>query len=146
MAFIMQDLMPPKLSSILAPFLVALCLVCSCTDEQNRENSRLREEIITVHDRAMDKIGLMYELEIKLQTLATNDPARKKTFDQAISDLQNANKMMFDWMHQYQTLAVDSEPEKDNVYRRQQLLMIREVQRLTDESIGISETILANGQ
>jgi len=142
----MQELIPAKLRSIALSFLVVLCFVISCTDEQSRENTRLREEIIAVHDQAMDKIGHMYELEIKLHALEEPDPGEKKVVEQAISALQNANNIMFDWMHQYQTLAVDSEPDKDNVYRRQQLLEIKEVQRLTDEAIRMSESILAKGR
>jgi hypothetical protein len=94
----------------------------------------------------MDKIGSMYELELELGNSSIADSAQKKSIDNAISALQRANKMMFDWMHQYQTLAVDPELGKDSTYRHEQLLMIREVQRLTDESIKLSEKLLGNGR
>lgn len=141
----MQDLTIKRLSCIFAPILALLFVIPACTDEQTRENTRLRDEIIEVHDKAMDKIGYMYELELKLGNI-TADSSQKKAIDNAISALQKANKMMFDWMHQYQTLAVDPELKKDNTYRHQQLLMISEVQRLTDESIEQSEKLLGNGQ
>ena len=126
--------------------LALLLAISACTDEQTSENSRLREEIIAVHDEAMEKIGLMYELEVKLQAIANADLLRKKSLDQAIADLQQANKKMFDWMHQYQTLAVSADIAKDNEYRHQQLLLIQEVQRLTDTAIEMSLAILNNNQ
>lgn len=141
----MQDLTIKRLSCVFALILALLFVIPACTDEQTRENTRLRDEIIEVHDEAMDKIGYMYELELKLGNI-TADSSQKKAIDNAISALQKANKMMFDWMHQYQTLAVDPELKKDNTYRHQQLLMISEVQRLTDESIEQSEKLLGNGQ
>ena len=142
----MQDLTRQRLSCFFAPILALLFVIPACTDEQTRENNRLRDEIIEVHDEAMDKIGSMYELELKLGNSSIADSAQKKSIDNAISALQRANKMMFDWMHQYQTLAVDPELGKDNTYRHEQLLMISEVQRLTDESIKLSEKLLGNGR
>lgn len=139
----MQDLRRQKISRFWTAMLaVSFLLISACTNEHTLENNRLREEIIAVHDQAMEKIGYMYELEIKLQTISQPEAAQKKGVDDAVSRLQEANRLMFDWMHQYQTLAVDAEPEKDNVYRNRQLLLIKEVQRLTNESIQIAETLL----
>ena len=142
----MQDLTTKRLSFFWALPLALLFAISACTDEKTIENRRLRDKIIEVHDEAMDKIGYMYELELKLGNISITDDAQKKSIDRAISALQKANKMMFDWMHQYQTLAVDPEPGKDNTYRQEQLLMISEVQRLTDESIQLSEKLLGNGR
>ena len=118
----------------------------ACMDGQTRENNRLREKIIAVHDEAMEKIGFMYELEVKLQTIANAEPMREQSIAKAIAGLQQANKKMFDWMHQYQTLAVSEEIAKDNGYRRQQLLLIEEVQHVTDTAIEMSLDILNTRQ
>ncbi|MEE4166851.1 MAG: hypothetical protein V2I35_12685 [Desulfocapsaceae bacterium] len=127
----------------LAPVLLLLLFIISaCMDEQSNENNRLREEIISVHDEAMDKIGYMYELEITLQAIPVADPATKQARDEAVAKLQLANKKMFDWMHQYQTLAVSQDIAEDNRYRKQQLLLIQDVQLVTDESIKKSEKLL----
>ena len=126
----------------LFPLLALLLAISACTDEQTSENNRLREKIIAVHDEAMEKIGFMYELEVKLQTIANAEPLRRQSLDKVVADLQLANKKMFDWMHQYQTLAVSADIAKDNEYRRQQLLLIEEVQRVTDTAIEMSLAIL----
>ena len=45
-------------SSRLWPLLVcSLLLVAGCSDPLREENERLRNQIIAVHDQAMDKIG-----------------------------------------------------------------------------------------
>ena len=146
MAFIMRHLNIPRPCCCLAPILALVLALAACADEQTEENNRLREEIIAVHDEAMEKIGFMYELEVKLQMIPDADPLRQQSIDRVIADLQQANKKMFDWMHQYQTLAVSGEIAKDNSYRRQQLHLIQEVQRLTDTSIEMSLDILNNNQ
>ena len=114
----------------------------SCSNGEMRKNEQLREEIITVHDAAMEKIGYMYQLEVKLRTLAARNREHKKDIEEAMDKLKQADTMMFDWMHQYQTLAVDSNLAKDTLYRLQQLKMISEVQLLTNVSIKLSEKLL----
>ena len=146
MAFIMFLLNPREPRCSLVPFLALLLAMSGCTDTQTRENNRLREEIITVHDEAMEKVGYLYELEIKLHAISTADQLRRQSIDKAIADLQQANTKMFDWMHQYQTLAVSQDIVEDSRYREQQLHLIQEVQRLTDESIERSEIILNDSQ
>lgn len=138
----MPHLNAMRYSCYLAPVLALLLIISACTDEQSKENNRLREEIITVHDEAMDKIGYMYELETGLQAIPVAGPAANHARDEALAKLQLANKKMFDWMHQYQTLAVSQDIAEDNRYRKQQLLLIQEVQLVTDESIKKSEKLL----
>jgi hypothetical protein len=106
-----------------------------CTDPQAKKNEALRKEIIEVHDRAMDKIGVMFELEMKLK----NDPPpglSREIIDRRVAALQQANRAMFAWMNQYQTLAVDADIEVDTRYRIKQLDLIKEVSRMTDQAIA----------
>lgn len=123
-----------------------LLFLPGCNNELEAQNNHLREEIIRVHDLAMAKIGYMYELEIKLQDILPPDSSEIHSIKTSVANLQKANKMMFDWMHQYQTLAVAGSLEADNRYREQQLVFIKEVQRITDESIEMSEKILATSR
>ena len=131
----------PLFLYLLFPFLL---FMTSCSDEQAEENERLRNKIIEVHDDAMAKIGTMYLLEKKLKPLKNKDTAHNKLASETIDNLQLANKMMFDWMHQYQTLAVDDNLRIDNEYRREQLELITEVKVLTDTSIKTAEDLLEN--
>jgi hypothetical protein len=146
MAYVMRYLNIPRPRCCLVQILALVLVITACTNEQARENNRLRESIIAVHDEAMEKIGYMYELELKLQMVANADPLQQQSIGKVIASLQLANKKMFDWMHLYQTLAVNKDIAKDNSYRRQQLHLIQEVQRLTDTSIEMALNILNDNQ
>lgn len=120
--------------------LLAALLACQfgCTNPQAEKNEALRKEIIEVHDRAMDKIGTMFALEMKLK----NDPPPglgRELIDRRVAALQEANRAMFAWMNQYQTLAVADDIEADTRYRLEQLALIKEVGRLTDQAIADAE-------
>lgn len=120
--------------------LLAALLACQfgCTNSQAEKNEALRKEIIEVHDRAMDKIGTMFALEMKLK----NDPPPglgRELIDRRVAALQEANRAMFAWMNQYQTLAVADDIEADTRYRLEQLALIKEVGRLTDQAIADAE-------
>lgn len=120
-------------------------LVNSCQNQQSAENERIRKEIIYVHDQAMEKIGYMYELETRLKAIEHQTDTlnkKQKVIEMAIGNLQQANRTMFDWMHQYQTLAVSKEISSDTRYRIEQLGKIEEVQRLTTKAITIAEGLL----
>jgi len=120
-------------------------LLNGCQDHRSAENERIRKEIIRVHDEAMEKIGYMYELETELQTIgnhAGTPDKKQEVIELAIANLQRANRSMFDWMHQYQTLAVSKEISSDTQYRVEQLQKIEEVQLLTINAISAAEEIL----
>lgn len=122
---------------------VMLLTLFGCSDPQAGKNEALRKEIIDVHDLAMDKIGYMFALEIKLKKREPQSEAARESISQRVKALQGANRAMFSWMNQYQTLAVDDDISRDNQYRLEQLDMIKEVSRLTDQAILEAEQILS---
>ena len=113
-----------------------------CTDEQAAENQMLRDRIIEIHDDAMAKINHIYNLEQQLQALSELSETQTIAVREAIENLQLADKMMFDWMRQYQTLAVDETIQVENDYRKTQLELITTVKTLTDTSIQSAEDLL----
>ena len=127
-------------------WLVAAALLLTlwgCSDPLADENEALREEIIEVHDEAMDKIGYMFVLETRLKKVVPAPELSRESIDNSIAALQQANREMFRWMNQYQTLHVDDDLGRDNSYRRQQLEMIRAVGNMTRQAIDDAEHILA---
>ncbi|MGI9536311.1 MAG: hypothetical protein ACR2PB_04515 [Desulfocapsaceae bacterium] len=120
-----------------------LLLLCGCSDPLTEENEALRKEIIEVHDQAMEKIGYMFVLEGRLKKIQPSPDLPRESIDSAREALQQANREMFRWMNQYQTLFVDDDLGRDNSYRRQQLDMIRTVGRMTRQAIDDAEHILA---
>jgi len=139
--------MPPHQRRILlrglftALVFAALAVQPGCSSPQEKQNEALRKEIIEVHDRAMDKIGLMFSLEMKLKNEAPAGAA-EDLIEARIEALKEANSAMFRWMNQYQTLGVGGDIEADNRYRLDQLEQIREVGRLTDQAIEEAERML----
>lgn len=134
--------LPVILRAVVAT-LIVVCGLSGCPDPQAQKNEALRDEIIQVHDEAMDKIGYMFTLETRLGRLQAGPAASRESIDTAVIALQEANSAMFRWMNQYQTLLVGGDISRDNEYRRRQLEMIREVGRMTNNAIGGAEQILA---
>ena len=120
-----------------------LLTVCGCSDPAAEENEALREKIIEVHDEAMDKIGYMFVLETRLKKLQPSPEVPADTLEESIAALQQANREMFGWMNQYQTLYVTGDISQDTRYRRQQLEKIEAVSTLTTEAIAAAEHILS---
>ncbi|MBT8328352.1 MAG: hypothetical protein KJN87_01500 [Desulfofustis sp.] len=122
-------------------FIVILAL-CGCSDPLARENEALRSQITEVHDEAMAKIGYMFELETRLKNLQPGPKLPADRLQRSVFALQQANRDMFSWMNQYQTLFMADDLSLDNEYRRQQLEKIEAVSRLTDSAITDAEQIL----
>ena len=114
----------------------------SCSDPLATENEALRTQITEVHDEAMAKIGYMFALETQLKNLPSDPRLPNERLESSVDALQQANRDMFSWMNQYQTLFVADDLSLDNEYRRTQLEMIRAVSRLTDSAISDAEQIL----
>ena len=127
---------------MLVAVMVILSL-CSCADPLATENETLRTQITEVHDEAMAKIGYMFELETRLKNLPPDPKLPVERINNSIEALQRANRDMFSWMNQYQTLFVADDLSLDNEYRRKQLEMIQAVSRLTNSAISDAEQILA---
>ena len=132
----------PGVGLMLGALMVLLSL-CSCTNPLATENEMLRTQITEVHDEAMAKIGYMFELETRLKNLPPDAKLPAGRIKNSIEALQRANRDMFSWMNQYQTLFVDDDLSLDNEYRRKQLEMIWAVSRLTNSAISDAEQILA---
>ena len=67
------------------------------------------KEVMDVHDFAMEKMGEMVKLKKSLQVLkTTTDTSQHKLINKTILDLEDADKIMWDWMHGYKTAIVDT--------------------------------------
>lgn len=134
---------PRRLRSLLCVLVLAVLTVqAGCSSPEEKRNEALREEIIEIHDRAMEKIGLLFALEMKLKNEA---PAGvpEDLISRRIEALKEANRAMFRWMNHYQTLGLEGGTAADNRYRLEQLEQIKEVSRLTDQAIAEAERLLS---
>ena len=135
-----------SITGSLLVFAVFLLIISGCSNRETRENNELRDEIIVVHDEAMDKIGLLYQLQTRLTLKPEKQEKNSLERQSCIEELQQADEAMFAWMRQYRTLAVDNDPGIDTQYRRDQLEQIREVKKVMERAVHQAEIFLKNTQ
>ena len=67
------------------------------------------KEVMDVHDFAMEKMGEMVKLKKALSDKKSIlDSSQLIVCNQAIKDLEDADKIMWDWMHGYKATIVDT--------------------------------------
>ena len=77
-----------------------------------KEKSNLEAEVIAIHDEVMPKMGDMHLARKKLREVlsSTEDESVKTEILGMISDLENADEGMMQWMNNWK--IPESEPEK----------------------------------
>ncbi len=70
---------------------------------ENTEWQKLKEETLAIHDSAMVYMGTLKNLqkELKKKIEATSDENLRQELENAVLELENADKGMWDWMHAY---------------------------------------------
>lgn len=124
--------------------LVTVWLLVGCSNPETELNEQLCNEIILVHDQAMEQTGYLFDLQTQLKQIAADSPTDQKRIARLSAALKDADRAMFSWMNQYQTLAVDGDITVDNAYRKEQLTAIRSVSRITEQALFDAEQFLAS--
>ncbi len=75
-------------------------------DNPTEEEADLYNEIISIHDDVMPKMGLITELKDKLKAekefISSTEPSnRRKEINSHLSELNKAENGMFDWMNAF---------------------------------------------
>jgi hypothetical protein len=102
----------------------------------------LKDEVMVVHDDAMAKMGMLYDLEIAVKN--ATDSTQIESVEQAeeiIGKLQISNKDMMDWMRQYKDPEFEDE-NKLKQYFKSQMASITKVKVNTDSSIFQADEFL----
>lgn len=84
-------------------YLLTFCFalsITSCKDLKKNEESTQMEKVMAVHDEVMPKMGVISSLAGKLK-VKVDTTAAGKEYEQAMRDLQKANKSMMDWMQSF---------------------------------------------
>ncbi len=99
------------------------------------DNRQLADEVMEIHDAAMEKMTDMYELKLQLKELETQTgPSEELTG--AIDDLQHAHSGMMRWMREYKPPQNNQEQSAVQNYLQNELEKIREVSRKIDTSLS----------
>ena len=68
-----------------------------------------KEKVMSIHDIAMEKMGEMVKLKTALkEKILVIDSTQIDVYRKAIQDLEDADKIMWDWMHGYKAQIVDT--------------------------------------
>ena len=128
--------------------LLSLLLTLSCA-EKKQTDTRM-QEVIAVHDSVMPKMGQIGQLISRLKPLV-DSTANDTRYQDAITDLEQANTAMMDWMQGFgdrfdyaeiqegKTLS----PQKSE-WLDEELVKVKEMARAMNESITQAESLLKN--
>lgn len=121
--------------------LTLLFIACN-SNNSTSEAAVIDKEVMLKHDEAMAKSSYVLSLKKQINNLLdSNFNNQIKDSLQGISvKLYTADRMMLDWMHQYQTPNYESDTAL--AYLNLQLEKINKVHQITFESIKAAEAIL----
>lgn len=94
-------------------------------------NQALYDQVMNVHDEVMPKMEDIYKLKSQLQEQIANTPdmviEKKEQLEKMIQQLDSANNLMMDWMHQFNPLPDSVDQEQGRAYLESQLEKIKQV-------------------
>lgn len=119
-------------------------LFLACNNNSNNKALILDKEVMLKHDEAMAKSGYVLSLKKQVNNLldSTLNKELKDSLQKISTKLYTADRMMLDWMHQYNTPNYESDTAIN--YLQLQLEKINEVHTITFESIKAAEAVLKN--
>ena len=128
--------------------LLSLFLTLSCAEK--KETDTRMQEVIAVHDSVMPKMGQIGQLISQLKPLA-DSTANDSRYQDAISDLEQANTAMMDWMQGFGDRFDYAEIQEGKTLSAQksewldeELVKVKEMARAMNESISQAESLLKN--
>jgi len=117
---------------------LAISFIFLMACESDKEKSALatkKNEVMKVHDDAMDKMGELTQLSKKLSSKLQEDSAQNEVISKAIADLEEAEELMWNWMRGYKYKIVDTSA----VDKAMEYLLIQEEKiKIVEEKINTS--------
>jgi hypothetical protein len=106
--------------------------------ESDSTNIILYNQVMDIHDEVMPKMEDLYNKKKDLQALLNNSPsaADKKKFETRIAEIDSANKLMEDWMHEFNppdTASVDK--EQIRAYLESEMVKVKRVKEAMLEAL-----------
>jgi len=94
-------------------------------------NQALYEQVMAIHDEVMPKMEDIYKIKSQLQEQIANTPdmvvERREKIEKMIKELDSANNLMMDWMHQFDPLPDSVDEEESRAYLENQMEKIKAV-------------------
>ena len=135
-----------KNSVFVAIALFSCLFACS---SQSKENEKLHEEVIAIHDEVMPEMGKVKSLQTNLlknvNELMMEDSLthseKIQTLITTASELDEAYENMFVWMRQFKTDYESMTTEDANTYLKQQKELVGKVNADIKEAIAKGEAL-----
>ncbi|MBC3540086.1 hypothetical protein ACFSC6_17015 [Rufibacter sediminis] len=129
--------------SWLPVFLLAIWSV-SCSPSPEKKVEVLQQEVLTLHDSAMAKMGELYtrrkELTYLKDSVVVQDTAARRSLTTGISDLMQSDEHMMQWMRQYRN-PDGKAPEEALQYLQQEKVKIQEVRHSITQSLRAADSL-----
>ncbi len=128
-----------------------LFITFSCTPSNKPPNWREKIEfekgkVLNLHDTLMlelkDVSKLLKSLDIAIKD-STLDQKTIETYELAIDELVNADKKMWDWMHNFDIAYQADQDSTTLVYFKNQFIKIDSVRLLFESSISTGEELVS---
>lgn len=134
-------------NTVLAAIVLFACLF-SCSS-QEKENERLHEEVIAIHDEVMPVMGRVKSLQNSLlkkvdQLIMEDSLAHKEKIQSLIttaSELDMAYENMFVWMRQFNSDYGSMPAGEASVYLKEQKELIEKVNSDIKEALAKGEAL-----
>jgi hypothetical protein len=117
-------------------------LLCACSDHKTEEKDAMNE-VIRVHDEAMEKSEKVVHNNILLDSLLKTKAVDSIKALPVVKNLNNADKAMEDWMHQFEVEHEGKSHEEIMQYMADQKKQISEVNKQLDEAVNQSNQLIS---
>lgn len=106
-------------------------------------NQKLYNEVMDVHDEAMEKMDRIHALKTSIREKIQKNPnlpaAERQKLDALYSKLDSANDGMMDWMHKFKPLPDSTGEEKARQYLENEMKRVTKVREDMLEAIKEAE-------
>jgi hypothetical protein len=106
---------------------LGILTLSSCSDPKAKQKALL-DDIITMHDKAMDGEDKAQSHKMKLDTMLKTNPALKEEGAFIRADLMAADSTMEDWMHKFDPEYKGKSDEEKEKYLNEQKKQLSKVE------------------
>lgn len=124
--------------------IVTMLFLFGCSTAENRDVVQKKQaEVMVIHDIAMEKMGAMVTLKKELKEKLKSDSTNTENLQTAIKELEIADKVMWDWMHNYHQEIIDTSSVENAVnYLEDQFKDVKIVEEKINSSLKNGKDLL----
>jgi hypothetical protein len=130
-----------KTTKLFVFVLLTITMACTGSKKEKEAWTALKDQVMTVHDEIMPKMGELMSLRKQLEDKATAlkesgaDASEVEALMQISKDLDNSHEKMMQWMREYDPTFEGMVEQEIMTYLEDQKKKIERVGILTNESI-----------